>query len=41
VAQLKPGDQVRFEPISIENAHLLLKEQEQRLKEFRAIIGQR
>ena len=41
VAQLKPGDQVRFEPISIENAHLLLKEQEQRLKEFREIIEQR
>jgi allophanate hydrolase subunit 2 len=41
VAQLKPGDQVRFQPISIENAHLLLKEQEQRLKEFREIIEQR
>jgi biotin-dependent carboxylase-like uncharacterized protein len=35
VAQLKPGDRVRFKPISIEEAHLLLREQEDRLKEFR------
>jgi antagonist of KipI len=41
VAQLKPGDQVHFEPISIEEAHHLLKEQEERLKEFREIIEQR
>ena len=34
VAQLKPGDRVRFEPIPIEEAHRLLKEQEGRLKEF-------
>jgi antagonist of KipI len=34
VAQLKPGDQVRFKPVSIEEAHLLLREQEERLKEF-------
>jgi antagonist of KipI len=27
-AQLKPGDQVRFEPVSIQEAHRLLKEQE-------------
>ncbi|MBM4350621.1 MAG: biotin-dependent carboxyltransferase [Deltaproteobacteria bacterium] len=32
VAQLKPGDRVRFKPISIEEAHLLLKEQEDRLQ---------
>ncbi|HMK74563.1 MAG TPA: biotin-dependent carboxyltransferase family protein [Thermodesulfobacteriota bacterium] len=38
VAQLKPGDQVRFKPISIEESHLLLREQEERLKEFGKII---
>ena len=38
VAQLKPGDQVRFKPISIEEAHNLLKEQEERLKGFKKII---
>jgi len=35
VAQLKPGDRVRFKPISIEEAHLLLKEQEDRLQGFK------
>lgn len=35
VAQLKPGDRVRFKPISIEEAHQLLKEQEDSLKGFR------
>ncbi|NWG01923.1 MAG: biotin-dependent carboxyltransferase, partial [Syntrophaceae bacterium] len=35
VAQLKPGDQIRFKPISIEEAHSLLMEQEGRLKDFR------
>jgi biotin-dependent carboxylase-like uncharacterized protein len=40
VAQLKPGDQVRFKPISIEEAHDLLKEQEEKLKGFRKIILQ-
>jgi allophanate hydrolase subunit 2 len=38
VAQLKPGDQVRFKPASIEEAHSLLREQEERLKGFRKII---
>jgi biotin-dependent carboxylase-like uncharacterized protein len=38
VAQLKPGDQVRFTPISIEEAHNLLSEQEERLKEFKKIV---
>jgi allophanate hydrolase subunit 2 len=38
VAQLKPGDQVRFKRISIEESHLLLREQEERLKGFRKII---
>jgi antagonist of KipI len=41
VAQLKPGDQVRFEPISIEEAHHLLKEQEGRLKEFKEFLQRR
>ena len=41
VAQLKPGDQVRFKPISIEEAHDLLKEQEERLKDFKEILQQR
>lgn len=40
VAQLKPGDQVRFKPISIEEAHDLLKEQEEKLQGFRKIILQ-
>jgi len=35
VAQLKPGDQVRFMPISIEGAHNLLREQEEKLKRFK------
>lgn len=35
VAQLKPGDQVRFLPVSIEASHHLLREQEERLKDFR------
>ncbi len=38
VAQLKPGDQVLFTPISIEEAHNLLREQDERLKEFKKII---
>ena len=35
VAQVKPGDHVRFVPVSIEASHHLLREQEERLKEFR------
>jgi len=38
VAQLKPGDQVRFKPISIEESHHLLREQEERLKGFEKIV---
>ena len=34
-AQLKPGDRVRFEPISIGEAHQLLREQEERLRGFK------
>jgi len=38
VAQLKPGDLVKFKHISIEEAHHLLEEQEERLKELKKII---
>lgn len=38
VAQLKPGDRVRFEPISIEEALLLLRGQEERLVGFKNFI---
>jgi biotin-dependent carboxylase-like uncharacterized protein len=38
VAQLKPGDRVRFKPISIEASHDLFKEQEERLKKFKKTI---
>ena len=41
VAQLKPGDQVRFTPVSIESAHELLREQEKRLKVFKEHIQRR
>jgi len=41
VAQLKPGDRVRFKPISIEESRGLLKEQEERLKNFKEILQQR
>lgn len=40
-AQLKPGDRARFEPVSIEEAHRLLREQERRLKEFKEFARQR
>ena len=35
VAQVKPGDHVRFVPVSIEASHHLLRAQEERLREFR------
>ena len=38
VAQIKPGDRVKFKRISIEEAHHLLKEQDERLKKFEKII---
>lgn len=38
VAQLKPGDRVQFEEVSIEEAHHLFREQEGRLKEFARLI---
>jgi antagonist of KipI len=40
VAQLKPGDQVRFKPISLEESHRLLKGQGEKLEEFKKIILQ-
>ncbi len=40
VAQLKPGDRVNFEPISIEEAHRLLREQEEQLRSFENFIQQ-
>jgi antagonist of KipI len=38
VAQLKPGDRVRFKPISIEEAHSLLREQEKRIDYFKSLL---
>ncbi len=38
VAQLKPGDRVRFTPVSIEEAHLLLRKQETRLRRFKDLF---
>lgn len=38
VAQLKPGDRVRFQAISVEEAHQLLKVQEERLQGFRKLL---
>jgi allophanate hydrolase subunit 2 len=40
VAQLKPGDRVRFAPVSVEEAHQLLREQEERLLQFRDFFEQ-
>jgi antagonist of KipI len=41
VAQLKPGDRVRFETLSIEAAHRLLREQEGQLTDFKEILRHR
>jgi allophanate hydrolase subunit 2 len=41
VAQLKPGDRVHFEPMSIEEAHELLREQEGHLKSFKEFLQHR
>jgi biotin-dependent carboxylase-like uncharacterized protein len=41
VAQLKPGDRVRFTPISIEEAHQLIRQQEERLRSFKQFFEQR
>ncbi|RPJ08758.1 MAG: KipI antagonist, partial [Deltaproteobacteria bacterium] len=41
VAQLKPGDRVRFEPISIDEAHRLLREQEELLRNLKETLRRR
>ena len=41
VAQLKPGDRVQFSPISIEEAHQLIREQEERLQSFKVLFERR
>ncbi len=41
VAQLKPGDRVRFTPISIEQAYQLVRQQEERLRSFKDFFEQR
>ena len=41
VAQLKPGDCVRFEPVSITEAHLLLRQQRGCFKDFQNLILRR
>jgi allophanate hydrolase subunit 2 len=35
VAQLKPGDRVRFAPVSVEEAHRFLREQEERFQSLK------
>jgi antagonist of KipI len=35
VAQLKPGDRVRFEPIQVEEAHQILRKKEERVQRFK------
>jgi antagonist of KipI len=39
VAQLKPGDRVSFEPVLLEEAHHLLREEEEHLKNFAKFIS--
>jgi biotin-dependent carboxylase-like uncharacterized protein len=41
VAQLKPGDRVRFAPVSVEEAHHILREQEEQLLRFKDFFEQR
>jgi biotin-dependent carboxylase-like uncharacterized protein len=41
VAQLKPGDRARFSLISIEEAHQLIREQEERLRSFKELFENR
>jgi allophanate hydrolase subunit 2 len=41
VAQLKPGDRVRLSPISVEAAHQLVRDQEERLQSFKNFFDQR
>jgi allophanate hydrolase subunit 2 len=39
--QVKPGDRVRFEPVSVAEGHRLLKEQEERLGRFKESFTRR
>jgi antagonist of KipI len=41
VAQLKPGDRVRFEPVALEEAHAFLRKQEERIERFRESLRNR
>jgi biotin-dependent carboxylase-like uncharacterized protein len=41
IAQRKPGDRVRFAPVSVEEAHQLLREQDERLLRFEGSFEQR
>jgi biotin-dependent carboxylase-like uncharacterized protein len=41
VAQLKPGDRVRFASVSVEEAHHILREQEGRLQSFKESFDKR
>jgi biotin-dependent carboxylase-like uncharacterized protein len=41
VAQLKPGDRVRFAPVSVEEAHQVLREQEEKLRSFKESFDKR
>ena len=41
VAQLKPGDRIRFEPVFLECAHRLLREQEERIGRFKDSLRDR
>jgi biotin-dependent carboxylase-like uncharacterized protein len=41
VAQLKPGDRVQFKPIAIEDAHDILRKQDEFLKDFKESLEQR
>jgi allophanate hydrolase subunit 2 len=41
VAQLKPGDRVRFAPVSVEEAHHVFREQEERLQRFKESFERR
>jgi antagonist of KipI len=41
VAQLKPGDHVRFHPVSIEEAHRILREQDDQIKTFKEALEAR
>ncbi len=41
VAQLKPGDRVRFDPIPVEKAHQIIREKEERVERFKESLKYR